>query len=163
MPPIYRSRTVGTRDCWNPTTVQRATTVFRQVVDLLPRNAPVTCRVAVICPSLFPFTGRKPGSDRARKAKPVRVTTTELPLNPTNEIGTSFLDSAQPLQRLVTVTPTLKAASRHFEVLERQAPDAHSRYPASGETPQTKSGRLYVMYERQVPGFVCRCQVQVTQ
>lgn len=62
------------------------------VLKGLPSGSPAAhlllTGAAAVCPTYrFLCASHKPGSDYARKAWPVTVTITELPLNPTDEIG----------------------------------------------------------------------------
>jgi len=85
----------GTRNCVNPTTVECGTTEVGEVVDFLARSAPVTCRSSGRLPHL-PISVYKPQAwlGLRQEGMPVTVTTTELPLNPTDEIGAFDVDSA---------------------------------------------------------------------
>ena len=64
-----------------------------------------------------------------------------LPRNPTDGISTLFLDST-PTHYNVLLTPTPKTAS---QAQSGKPLGPACRYPASGETPNIKSGRLCVM------------------
>lgn len=131
IPFLVRERT---RDYGNLTTLQRTTTDFGEVADLLPRNAPVTYRSSGLSPTGF----------RIRTASLARTVPGRHELQWSQQ--PSF--PSTPLTRLVpcslirpnhcddSLTPIPKPPSHHFEVPERLAPEPQSiSTVASGETP----------------------------
>lgn len=114
-----------------PTTVERTTTDVGENVGLPPPRQPTSHLQE---PKPFVPTGfHIQTASLVPDYMTCKGQTTVLPRNPTNEIGTLFLDPT-PTHHNVLLTPTPKTASQ-AQSGNPLGPVCHSRYPASGETP----------------------------